>query len=105
MKNIKSIIPFLLLLCCIHAIAQDETNENENTKQTNGVKGFHMGFFTGAFFANNNAASLYDGYGIDPNTGNTNSFINSALVQRMIVNGMDKDNCNSLNFQSSYTDM
>jgi hypothetical protein len=93
-----------LLLLSVSCFAQDENNEENNSEiSLTAYKGFHAGFYAGAFFANNYSASLYNGYGVD-DAGNRNSFPNSVMVQRMILNGMDSANSNALNFQSQYTD-
>jgi hypothetical protein len=103
MRSLKLFL-FLLLLS-INCIAQDDnTTDEENTGISQNVfKGFHAGFFAGAFFANNHSASLYDGYGVD--TGGTrNSFLNSVLVQRLESYGMDSVNCPRVHSQYQGTD-
>jgi hypothetical protein len=77
----------LLLLFSLNSFAQDEEyTEEENTVSTGleTMKGFHVGFFAGAFFADDFSASIYNGRGIDEN-GNENSFAASHMYRKIIV--------------------
>ncbi len=85
-------ILLVLLLLGINCFAQDDnTTEEESTEVSlNAFKGFHAGFFAGAFFPNNHSAALYNGYGVD-DAGNRNSFLNSVMYQRMRFYGLDSN--------------
>jgi hypothetical protein len=88
MNCVKLLCLFLLLNNA--AFCQDEQNEEEDnsTASTDAFEGFHAGFCAGAFFPDDYAASLYDGYGVDA-SGNRNNFINSVMYQRMRYFGLD----------------
>lgn len=60
------------------AKAQDETNEESEEVIFKGAKGFHFGFFIGAFFPHKGSTAVYDGYGYNAN-GNRNEFSQSLL--------------------------
>jgi hypothetical protein len=99
-------ILLLLLVLSVQCIAQDDNTEEEEEStevSPTAYKGFHAGFYAGAFFPNNYSASLYNGYGVDA-AGSRNNFINSVLIQRMILNGMDSTNSGALHFPSQYSD-
>lgn len=90
MLKIKQIIIFFLfsyfsLIACDLKGQNDNPDENEDLTTTlSGVKGFHIGFFLGAGFANNATASIYDGYGININ-GDKNTFIESYLYRKIVL--------------------
>jgi hypothetical protein len=68
------------------AYCQDEELvKADTTKRIYKAKGFHAGVYVGAFWANNNSASIYDGYGLDEN-GDRNTFENSLLKYQIINN-------------------
>ncbi|MBI3521133.1 MAG: hypothetical protein HY062_17465 [Bacteroidetes bacterium] len=46
-------------------------------------KGFHLGLYIGAYWANRGTAYIYDGYGFDQN-GQRNSFGNSILYNQIV---------------------
>jgi hypothetical protein len=105
MRNLKIILPFLLLLCSITVLAQDESTDNEEISlSSEGVQGFHFGIFIGSFFANNYSASLYDGYGVNV-LGNRNDWATSVMVQRMYLDGMDSINSSAIPRSSPYSDI
>lgn len=87
----------LLLFLVFPAIsmAQDDNpDENEDLSVgLNGIKGFHAGFYLGAYFANNANTEIYDGYGIDLN-GEKNTFFNSFMYRKIVI-----ENGSSLNGQ------
>jgi len=83
----------LLASDCYRSVAQTSNYEDKNVSvNVSGVKGFHVGFYAGALFPSNYSADLYDGYGIDAN-GNKNNFLNSVMLQRMTLLGLDSVNC------------
>ena len=98
-------IILVIFLFAHQALAQDEGTEETISSNAgiDGVQGFHVGFFAGAFFPAKYSASLYDGYGVDA-SGNKNSFLNSVLVQRMASYGMDSVNCPGVQSQYQNTD-
>jgi len=83
------IITFVLLfVCSINGMAQD-TNTDDGSdpdapKHNQVKKGFRIGLYVGAFFANQYTASIYDGYGFDID-GNKNSFDNSFMNQKINI--------------------
>jgi len=96
-SHLKIAAFFFLLLTGVPAVAQTDNYEDKNVSvNISGVKGFHVGFYAGALFPSNYSASLYDGYGIDATSGTKNNFLNSVMVQRMILSGMDSVNCPQL---------
>lgn len=75
-----------LLLFTINTNAQDtDAITNNDSVQSPIVinKGFHLGLYVGAFWANRSTAYLYDGYGFDQN-GQRNSFANSILYNQIV---------------------
>jgi hypothetical protein len=106
MKYLSLISIFFLF--SLNTYAQDDRNtEDESTSAASGpitMEGFHAGFFAGAFIPHNFSASLYDGRGVDT-SGFRNNFVQSVMVQRMILNGMDSTNSDALDFQSQYPDL
>ncbi len=76
----------LLFFDSVNATAQDEEREITDTITTKYVystKGFHAGLYVGAFWANQNTAYLFDGYGFDEN-GQRNTFANSILYNQIV---------------------
>jgi len=63
-------------------------NGLNNTADKKEDRGFHFGLYVGSFFANQKAATLYNGWGIDPNTGNQYygdaQFSNSLMEQKIL---------------------
>jgi hypothetical protein len=58
---------------------EDPDNEHAHLKKSK----FLTGVYIGSYFANNNTASAYNGYGFDPD-GNRNLFVNSLMYQKII---------------------
>lgn len=76
----------LLFIASFHVSAQDEATDIADTSATKYVystKGFHAGLYVGAFWANQNTAYIYDGYGFDEN-GLRNTFANSILYNQIV---------------------
>jgi hypothetical protein len=71
----------LLVLLSFIARSQEET-ESDTTQMHS--KGLHLGLYIGSYFANKYTATLYDGYGFDPD-GNKNSFENSFMYHKIIL--------------------
>lgn len=66
--------------------AQEDQAENTDTNTVQRVyktKGFHLGLYVGAFWANKNTAYIYDGFGFDQN-GQRNTFSNSILYNEIV---------------------
>ena len=82
----KSVFLILLLLqgFSFTSYSQEEGNETEKPGKLKAGRGFHVGITVGAFFANNAAAQIYDGYGFDGN-GGKNDFANSYMNQNINV--------------------
>jgi hypothetical protein len=59
---------------------QDTANQSSNYVVG---KGFHLGLYVGAYWANRSTAYLYDGYGFDQN-GQRNTFANSILREQLV---------------------
>ncbi len=73
-------------------IAQDESADENISVTYKGEKGFHVGFYIGAFFPDKKSTVVYDGYGYDEN-GNRRDFSNSFMYRKIIqendpVNGL-----------------
>jgi hypothetical protein len=81
---------FLLLLLAASVIqpasAQDDAEVSDESTESvgGGAKGFHIGFFVGGFFPNNDPAIVYDGYGYDAN-GNRKDFATSFMYQKIVT--------------------
>ncbi len=80
MKKYFKFLFFFLLITSTPLIAQDTDDGDDTTKTSS--KGFHIGLYVGALFANNYTASVYDGYGIDVD-GNKNNFDNSLMNNKI----------------------
>ncbi len=67
-------------------LAQEDNTEEDFSETTSltGIKGFHVGFYLGANFANNETARIYDGYGFDY-AGNKNTFENSYMFRKLYI--------------------
>ena len=85
MKSIRKLLLhlFLILLSTPILCQEEQTIVEENSNTTIKQKGFHAGIYVGAFWANNNTANLYDGYGFDEN-GQRNTFANSLLYNQIV---------------------
>jgi len=59
---------------------QDTANQSSNYVVG---KGFHLGLYAGAYWANRSTAYIYDGYGFDQN-GQRNTFANSILREQLV---------------------
>lgn len=84
-----------LIFLSYSSFAQDsEPIDEDASNATIKEKGFHAGIYVGAFWANKNSASLYDGYGFDE-FGIRNTFANSILYNQIVnvygggYNGVD----------------
>ena len=71
----RSLLFSLLLLSNLCFSQDDDGNKPDFVRKD---KGFHIGVYVGAYFANKYTASLYDGYGYDYNF-NKNNFANSWI--------------------------
>lgn len=91
--NVKALrnTPFLLFIVfCFPTLnffgqeyepsVQDSSNQSSNFIPS---KGFHLGVYVGAYWANRNTAYIYDGYGFDQN-GQRNTFSNSILYNQIV---------------------
>ncbi|CAN5677249.1 hypothetical protein BH11BAC1_BH11BAC1_10910 [soil metagenome] len=84
-STLTLLISFLIILnFSMQASAQDENNDEDSTISYKGARGFHIGFYMGAFFPNKNSTIIYDGYGYDVN-GNRNEFSNSFMYRRIVT--------------------
>lgn len=86
--NASSIILLLILFLksnIINAQEYEPSPEDSSTKQAAFVpsKGFHLGLYIGAYWANKSSAYIYDGYGFDQN-GQRNTFSNSILYNQIV---------------------
>lgn len=80
----KVVVFFMLfILVSVNLTAQDDEDTEQKPKIDTLKKGFHLGAYLGAYFANKYSASLYDGYGYDIN-GQRNNFANSLLRNEII---------------------
>lgn len=76
----------LLFIASFNSVAQEDETDISDTSATKYVyttKGFHAGLYVGAFWANQNTAYIYDGYGFDEN-GQRNTFANSILYNQIV---------------------
>lgn len=76
----------LIFIISSHAKAQDDETATKDTNSINPIyldKGFHAGLYVGAFWANQNTAYIYDGYGFDEN-GQRNTFANSIMYNQIV---------------------
>jgi hypothetical protein len=73
-------ITLSLLLVPAFLFAQDDTEDNVPVAK----KGFVLGIYMGAYFANKYTADAYDGYGFDLN-GKRNDFANSYMYQKIVM--------------------
>jgi hypothetical protein len=88
-KNQSLTLLFLIMICLstFSSVAQEyepsvqDTTEKETVFVKN--KGFHLGLYIGAYWANRSTAYLYDGYGFDIN-GQRNTFSNSILYNQIV---------------------
>lgn len=84
--NLKSriLIFSLLFITLFHfqTFSQDENSDDETIVYNK--KGFQIGLYVGAYFANQYTASLYDGYGFDID-GHRNSFENSFMYNKIVL--------------------
>ena len=88
MKNttLALLLPFYLCFNGLPAMAQDDVTEEEEATPAGSLeqnKGFHVGFYIGAYFPNKHSANIYDGYGFDVN-GKKNSFSNSLMYRKIV---------------------
>ena len=59
------LIPFLVLFVLFSNVCLAQDDDAEKPEFVRKDKGFHIGVYVGAYFANKYTASLYDGYGYD----------------------------------------
>lgn len=91
MKNNTYKSFYLILLLCIltgvSANAQEAEPDQNDTTNKRAVfiagRGFHLGLYVGAYWANKSTAYIYDGYGFDQN-GQRNTFENSILYNQIV---------------------
>jgi len=78
------LLALLLSMSSLQVKAQDleEDDDLEELDGLQGIKGFHVGFYLGGFFANKSTTGLYDGYGFDLN-GERNTFANSFMYRKI----------------------
>jgi len=79
--KIKSFL-FSFLLLGNFCFSQDDNTDTPLTDKK--AKGFHLGLYTGTYFANKYTANLYDGYGWDWN-GNKNDFYHSFIYNKIWI--------------------
>jgi hypothetical protein len=80
----QKIVLLLTLLFSANLSAQDtEYDESGKPIITTTKKGFHVGLYTGVYFANQSTASAYDGYGFDID-GNKNNYDNSFMYNKIV---------------------
>ncbi|MBL7936065.1 MAG: hypothetical protein JNM51_09700 [Bacteroidia bacterium] len=82
----KTIIGFVILVFSSFNLMAQDTESEENDTTTHAFvkhKGFHLGLYVGAFWANKNTAYIYDGFGFDQN-GQRNTFSNSILYNQIV---------------------
>ena len=84
MKSIGTIITVLLFIQYLpfNSFAQDVVEEDNTMVSYKGEKGFHLGFYLGAFFPDKDPAVVYDGYGNNSN-GDKNNFASSLMYQKI----------------------
>jgi len=81
-KNHISLLPLLLLFTFLFQMklkAQDDEDKIIYNK-----KGFQIGLYVGAYFANQYTAQLYDGYGFDID-GKRNTYENSFMYNKIVM--------------------
>ena len=77
-------IPLLIIQLQTFIVnAQDESVDETTSVEYKGAKGFHLGFYLGAFFPDKKSTVVYDGYGYDEN-GNKRDFSNSFMYRKII---------------------
>lgn len=82
-KNKLLCLLFLSFWTC--QLSAQEYNEDGSEKGASfNHKGFHVGLYLGAYFANQYTAKLYDGYGFDAN-GNRNEFFSSFMYNKIVL--------------------
>ena len=81
--NLLMLLTGLLSFCSMQLVAQDETEADNNEISFKGAKGFHVGFYIGAFFPNKKSTVVYDGYGYD-GYGNKNDFTSSFMYRKIV---------------------
>jgi hypothetical protein len=64
-------------------VEPDPTDTTTNRSVFIAGRGFNLGLYVGAYWANRNTAYLYDGYGFDLN-GQRNNFANSILYNQIV---------------------
>lgn len=79
-------ITTLLVLAGLSGFAQENTtfDGDGNPIDNANRKGFNIGLHIGCLFANKYTATLYDGYGFDPN-GQRNNFENSFMYNKIVL--------------------
>jgi hypothetical protein len=88
MNRPLSLILLLCFLAGVYSVNAQEYEENvsDSTSQKTvfiAGRGFHLGLYVGAYWANKSTAYIYDGYGFDQN-GQRNTFANSILYNQIV---------------------
>jgi hypothetical protein len=83
MRTKTIIVIILLTLMQGYSFAQADSDDADDDYSKD-KKGFKVGLFVGALFANQYTAKLYDGYGYDID-GNKFNFENSFMYQKIII--------------------
>lgn len=60
------------------------SQDDDNSTKIKNLKGFHIGIFTGTYFANKYTANLYDGHGYTLD-GKQNDFYNSFIYRKINI--------------------
>lgn len=84
MNRIFKITILFLLIYSNNALSQETTSDDDDaTTHIENKKSFHLGLYTGVYFANKSTANAYDGYGFDFD-GNRNNFENSFMYNKIV---------------------
>lgn len=90
MKFLSKTSYILLATFCLATLTSkaqeyEPSIEDSSTQQSTYIpsKGFHLGVYIGAYWANRSTAYIYDGYGFDEN-GQRNTFSNSILYNQIV---------------------
>jgi hypothetical protein len=86
MKKVKLVFSLCLVIYFLagkSTIAQSTEEEEEQVGPELKSKRFHIGLYVGSYFANNETADVYDGYGYDLG-GAPNNFLNSFMYTKII---------------------
>lgn len=76
------VVTLSILFTPLYSQEGNESNDEETIIYNK--KGFQIGLYVGAYFANKYTAQLYDGYGFDID-GNRNSYENSFMYNKIVL--------------------